>query len=196
MSYFLKNCCASVSIWKYPSDIFDQNDQERFMRLWTAHQPSVANYVHALVRDRGTAEDLLQETALMMLRRFTEYDERRSFVAWALGFARFKIMSLRRDSARSILVFDDEAMEQFTESWAEKSVETSAQRSALEGCIEKLAEHARRVVSMRYFEDLNAEEIAGRIGGSGAAVRVKIQRIRAQLRNCIERETRLENQRP
>ncbi|MGB6222156.1 sigma-70 family RNA polymerase sigma factor [Haloferula sp.] len=172
--------------------MLDQIDQERFMRLWTAKQPSVSNYIHALVRDRGAAEDLLQETALLMLRRFSEYDESRSFVAWALGFARFKVMSLRRDSARSILVFDDEALEQFTELWAEQSVETSDQRSALEGCIEKLADHARRVIRMRYFEGLNAEEIAGKIGGSGAAVRVKIQRIRSQLRICIDRQTRLE----
>jgi len=56
-------------------------DQERFMRLWTSAQPAVANFVHALVRDHGAARDVLQETALVIFRRFEEYDGERPFVA-------------------------------------------------------------------------------------------------------------------
>ena len=172
--------------------MLDQNDQERFMRLWTTTQPSVANYIHALVRDRTAAEDLLQETALLIFRRFAEYDEQRPFLAWALGIARFKVMGLRRDAARSLLVFDDDALEQFTESWAEQTIGKSERGAALESCIDRLAGHAQRVVRLRYFEDLNAEQIAGKLGGNGATVRVALQRIRAQLRDCIERQIRLE----
>ena len=70
------------------------------MRLWTTHQASVANYVHALVRDRPAAQDVLQETALLAFRKFPEYDAERPFVAWTLGIARFKVMGLCRDAAR------------------------------------------------------------------------------------------------
>jgi DNA-directed RNA polymerase specialized sigma24 family protein len=54
--------------------MLNQQDQESFMRLWTSVQPAVANYVHALVRDHGVAEDVLQETALVLFRKFPEYD--------------------------------------------------------------------------------------------------------------------------
>lgn len=166
------------------------------MRLWTAHQPAVANYVHALVRDRAAAEDMLQETALLIFRRFAEYDAQRPFVAWALGIARFKVMGLRRDAARSLLLFDEETLAHFTETWAEQSAGQSERRAALESCIDKLADHARRVVRLRYFEDLSAEQIARKLGGNGAAIRVTLQRIRTQLRDCIKRKIRLEGEMP
>lgn len=162
------------------------------MRLWTASQAPVANYLHALVRDRPTAEDLLQETALVLFRRFAEYDEKRPFLAWALGIARFKVMGLQRDAARSRLVFDDEALERFTETWAEQSAGPSGRGAALESCIETLADHAQRVVRLRYYDDLTADQIGEKLGGNGASIRVTLQRIRAQLRDCIERRSRLE----
>jgi RNA polymerase sigma-70 factor (ECF subfamily) len=172
--------------------MLDQNQQERFMRLWTIHQPGVANYLHALVRDRAAAEDLLQETALLIFRRFAEYDEQRPFVAWALGIARFKVLGMRRDKARCRVIFDDEALEKFTESWAEQASEPTARSEALESCIGKLADHAQRVVRLRYFEDMTADQIAAKLGGNGGSIRVTLQRIRTQLRECIDRQLRLE----
>jgi len=167
-------------------------DQERFMRLWTSAQPAVANFVHALVRDHGAARDVLQETALVIFRRFEEYDGERPFVAWALGIARFQVMGLQRDAARSLVVFDDELLEKFTDSWAELAPIVSDRSVALESCIERLAGHARRLVQLRYFEDLNAEQIAQRLGGNGASMRVTLQRIREQLRTCINQQVQLE----
>lgn len=172
--------------------MLNQNDQERFTRLWTAHQATVANYLHALVRERTAAEDLLQETALLIFRRFAEYDDERPFVAWALGIARFKVMGLRRDAARSRLVFEEEALERFTETWAEQAAGQSERGEALEHCLDQLADHARSVVRLRYFEDLTAEQIATKLGANGAAIRVTLQRIRTQLRECVERKIRIE----
>ena len=185
-------CYTPALSWKYPSEMLNQIDQERFMWHWTASQPSVGNFIQALVRDRATAEDLLQETALVLFRRFAEYDEQRPFVAWALGIARYQVLGMRRDLARSPLVFDDELLEKFTAAWAEQAVEQSDHGANLETCIDRLASHARHLIRMRYFEELNAEQIALRIGGNGASIRVTLQRIRGQLRNCIERQNQLE----
>ena len=162
------------------------------MRLWTGHQASVANYVHALVRDRSTAEDLLQEIALLAFRKFSEYDVQRPFVAWVLGIARFKIMGLRRDAARNRLVFDDKALETFTEQWAQQSLGRPERVEALDECLDQLANHAQNVVKLRYFEDLTAEQMAEKLGANSGSIRVTLQRIRTQLRECIERKMRLE----
>ena len=162
------------------------------MRLWTSAQPAVANYVHALVREHGAAKDVLQETALVLFRRFAEYDGQRPFVAWALGIARFQVMGLQRDAARSVITFDDEVLARFTETWAELAPAASDRAAALQTCIERLAAHARRLVQLRYFEELNAEVIAKRLGSNGPAVRVTLQRIREQLRACVERQLHLE----
>ena len=168
------------------------SDQERFMRLWTSAQPAVANYVHALVRDRGAAQDVLQETALVIFRRFLEYDGQRPFLAWALGIARFQVMGLQRDAARSRVAFDDELLAQFTDTWAELAPAMSDRGAALQACLDRLAAHARRLVQLRYFKDLTAEQIATRVGGNGPAVRVTLQRIREQLRTCVDRQLEIQ----
>ena len=174
--------------------MLSDHEQERFMRLWTSSQPAVANFVHSLVRDRGAAKDVLQETALVIFRRFEAYDGERPFVAWALGIARYQVMGLWRDAARSLVVFDDEVLEKFTRTWAELAPVISDRAAALEPCIDSLAAHARRLVQLSYFEELNAEEIAGRLGGNGPSIRVTLQRIREQLRTCIARQVQMEGE--
>lgn len=44
-------------------------------------------YVHALVRNLADADDVFQQTALALRRRFDTYDPARSFLNWALGVA-------------------------------------------------------------------------------------------------------------
>jgi RNA polymerase sigma-70 factor (ECF subfamily) len=171
-----------------------QHQQECYLRQWTSAQPSVANYVRAVVRDRAAAEDVLQETALVLFRKFAEYDEQRPFLGWALGIARFQVMGMQRDAARGKVVFDDEVLAKFTESWTEQASEVSERSVTLESCIERLAGHAQRLVKLRYFEEFNAEQIAEQLGGTGASIRMTLQRIREQLRACIERQTQLEGE--
>ena len=50
------------------------NNHEQFTRRWTEAQPIVAGYINAVVPDFQEAEDLLQDVAVILLRKFTEYD--------------------------------------------------------------------------------------------------------------------------
>lgn len=165
-------------------------EQERFLKLWAESQPAVVQYIHATVRDVTAAKDLAQETALVLFRRFAEYDGRRPFLAWALGVARFMVRGFHRDAARSRVWFDTELLDDFTERWAEAATVAPDRSAELEDCIERLPEGPRQLVQLRYFDQLTSMEIATRIGTSGAAVRMALQRIRDQLRNCIEQRLR------
>ena len=172
--------------------MLDERAQENFMQLWTTAQPALAGYIRAMMRDGAAAKDVLQETALVLFRRFGEYDGARPFLAWALGVARFQVLGFRRDQARSFLTFDAELLERFTEQWADAAPVADQRVEALQECLAKLAGRARAVVELRYFEELTAEEIARRSGGHGAAVRVTLQRIRERLRECITRRMQAE----
>jgi RNA polymerase sigma-70 factor (ECF subfamily) len=176
--------------------MLNEQEQLRFMRLWTAAQPAVSGYVRALVRDREVADEVLQETSLVLFRRFDEYDEQRPFVAWALGIAKFQVLSLNRDAARSRVAFDTELLVRFTETWGELAPGASDRSLFLQDCIQRLTARARQMARLRYYDELTAEEIARQIGGSGAAVRVALQRIRQQLRDCVERQLRAEGETP
>lgn len=172
--------------------MLNDQQQERFTRLWTEAQPVVVGYVHSVVRDAAVAKDIVQETALALLRKFPEYDERQPFLPWALGMAKFEILGHRRDTARSRLTFDPELFERFTETWGDVVQNAPNETGALQTCLDRLAQHARRVVQLRYFEALNATEIAARTGTNAGTVRVLLQRAREQLRLCVERQLRAE----
>ena len=82
----------------------------------------------------------------------------------------------------------------FTETWAELAPEKSDRALVLQDCIERLAARARQMVRLRYYEELTAEQIAVQIGGKGASVRVALQRIRHQLRECVRQQLAVEGE--
>ena len=152
--------------------MLNEQDQLRFMRLWTAAQPAVSGYVRSLVRNRSMADEVLQETSHVLFRRFDEYDEQRPFVAWALGVARFQVLSLNRDAARSRVAFDTELLVRFTETWGELAPGASDRSLFLQDCIQRLAARARQMVRLRYYDELTtSRDQADRWNGGGCASR-------------------------
>src|SRR5262245_6761341 len=97
--------------------------QERFTRQWTKAQPVVAGYIASLVPDTNDAEDLLQNVAVVLLRKFDEFDEKQSFTGWALGVARMEVLSTKRSHARSFICRNTDLVEAVTDSYARLSPE-------------------------------------------------------------------------
>ena len=168
------------------------DEHERFTEHWTEVQPVVSHFIHSMVRDSAAAKDVLQSTALVLLRKFSDFDSNRRFLPWAMAIAKFEVLAHRRDHARCLVSFDSELMDQLAESWVEFAPAVSDEVSALQGCVGKLPEQARRVVRLRYADDLNSKEIAKRLNRDAGNVRVMLQRIRLQLRECVERAMRAE----
>jgi RNA polymerase sigma-70 factor (ECF subfamily) len=87
-------------------------------------------------------------------------------------------------------------LDRFTELWAETATGASERSAALEVCLERLSSDSRQMVRLRYFEQLHSGEIAVRIGSSATAVRMALQRIREQLRACVEARLRIDGRLP
>ena len=170
----------------------DEDRQIRFTKLWTEAQPAVADYVQAVVRDSHAAKDIVQNTAIVLLRKFDEWDTNREFLPWAIGFAKFEVLAHRRDAARSRLVLDDTLLDAITETWPSVMTEVNREQSALKDCFETLAPKAREIVRLRYFEEMKLQQVAEQIDSSAGAVRIAMMRIRRQLLECVSRRLRTE----
>lgn len=167
--------------------MLDNEQQIRFTQLWTEAQPAVASYVRAVVRDAHVAKDIIQETALVLLRKFEQWDSSREFLPWALGFAKFELLAHRRDAGRSRLMFDDTLLTAITDAWPGAVAEIDGEQSALQECLETLAPKAREIVRLRYFDELGMPQVADRIGTTAGAARIAMMRIRRQLEDCVRR---------
>ena len=91
------------------------------LRHWTIVQPIVSSYVHSLVRDYSTRDDLMQDIAIAVLESFDRYDPAQPFAAWAIGIARNHLRLHFRTVHRSRLRFSDSFMDQLSESFSQVS---------------------------------------------------------------------------
>jgi RNA polymerase sigma-70 factor (ECF subfamily) len=156
--------------------------------LWTKAHPIVSAYLRASLRDFHRAEDMLQETAAVVAEKFTDYDPSRSFVAWALGVARNKVLHHLRTHSNDRHIFDEQTVREITDVYAELESEGSATSAALGICIDRVTGRPRKVLEMRYVRELTPAKIAAQTGMNANAVGVMLHRIRRSLRECIEKQ--------
>lgn len=166
--------------------MLDNEQQISFAKLWTNAQPAISAYVHAIVRDQDASRDIVQNTAILVLKKFESWDSSREFLPWALGFAKFEILAHRRDAARNRVVFSDELLESLTELWPVAMERVEPQQSLLLDCLERLDRKSRNMIDLRYFHDLKILDVAERVGSSSGAVRVALMRIRRLLEECVQ----------
>lgn len=163
----------------------ESETRERLARLWSEAESSVQAYVFSAVSGFHHAEDVVQQVALTVARRFDEYDEARPFVAWALWLAKSRIIDHYRKQASERRVFSDVVLDQIADVMSQQQPERSSKKAALDHCVGKLPEKSRKLLELRYLEDASVESVAKRIHSTGGAVRVMLFRIREILANCI-----------
>jgi RNA polymerase sigma-70 factor (ECF subfamily) len=108
------------------------------------------------------------------------------FVGWLLGIARNRVGLYRRKSYRERLIFDESAIDVLSAAFSEIPAIEVQKLEFLRGCMEKLNERDRQLCDLRYEENLKPSGIASKLGATSESVRKALQRIRDQLRNCIE----------
>lgn len=164
--------------------------QDRLAKLaqdWTRAQPVVAAFIASVVPDFHEAEDVLQSVAAAVVRKADSYDPGRSFLGWAIGVARYEVLMHARRSARDRHVFDERVIEQLEAACERLAPEWDERRRALSRCIEAISSRSRQLLELCYVDGLSPGRIAAKLGLDAAAVRVRLSRVRAELRQCIER---------
>src|SRR5260370_38282020 len=85
-----------------------QSRQAEFASCLREIQTRLYGYIHSLARDLNDTDDLFQQTALILWKKFDEFDSRRSFFSWACGIARLEVVNFLRSRARQRLYFSDD----------------------------------------------------------------------------------------
>ena len=64
-----------------------------FAELLRRNQTQLFGYIYSLVRDLDDADDLFQQTSLVLWDKYEQFDPTRSFVGWACGVARYEVLN-------------------------------------------------------------------------------------------------------
>lgn len=113
--------------------MMDSAHQEEFVRLFAQAQSALRGYALALSGSFRDSDDLVQEVAVILLRKFAEYDRQQPFVRWALGVARNVVLKSRRNYARHPLCFDSDLVASIGQRYAALAPELDARASHLRG---------------------------------------------------------------
>jgi RNA polymerase sigma-70 factor (ECF subfamily) len=161
---------------------------KQLMRLMTQHQRRIFGYIYTLVPDRHDAEDILQETSVVICEKFEQFKPGTDFVAWACQVAYWEVRRARQKFARAKVVFDQEVVDAVAQTAAETIAEVSARHEALAGCLQKLHARDREMVLTRYEPGCGVEEAAARSGRSLEAAYKALGRIRKLLHDCVSNQ--------
>ena len=162
--------------------------QEQFVRNLTNCQASLYAYILSLLPNRDDANDILQDTNLVMWRRSDEYVEGANFLAWAYKIARYKVLAHHRDSRRDRHIFDEQLFDCLADDAERRARDPNGVAALLEDCVEELPPIQRQLVEDRYAPDGSVQDMAQKLGQSAAALSVTLSRIRHTLLGCIQRK--------
>jgi RNA polymerase sigma-70 factor (ECF subfamily) len=161
---------------------------KRLMTLVTQHQRHIFSYIYTLVPDRHDAQDLLQETNLVIVEKFDTFEPGTDFVAWACQIAWWRVRAARQKFARSKVVFDDNVLEAVAHTAATMTEELSERHEALNRCLQKLHPRDREMIVSRYEPGGGVEEAGRRSGRSLVATYKALGRIRKLLLDCVSNQ--------
>lgn len=160
---------------------------EQFAQLLAKCQRRVFLYVLALVHRASDAEEILQETNLVLWRKFDEYQPGTSFQRWAYRIAYFEVMKFRQRQSRSERLFSDAMIKALAAEAERSDPALDSRRSALAECLKKLRARDRALVLARYGSGATTRSVAEALGRSIQGTRRSLHRIRMTLLACIER---------
>lgn len=161
--------------------------QAEYVRLITKHQSALYAYILSIHPNRAAAEDILQETNLVLWKRMDDLNEGASFQAWAFRIAYFQTMRyLKTRKRQSWLVFDDDMTAEIAEEAEEKQSGFEDKRQALRQCLSKLKRGDVTMLRLRYEENASLKDIGRQLDRTEGALKQVYLRIRRSLKQCIQ----------
>ena len=134
------------------------------------------------------ADDLFQQTSLVLWDKFEQFDPSRSFINWSCGVARYEVLNFLRSRSRKRLYFSDElnlALIEAHESLEHEQLDD--RRDALAGCMKKLRARDLELLETCYGRSVCIQEVASAWGRSTHSIHNSLRRLRRLLFECVRR---------
>lgn len=170
------------------SAVAEKRSREAFAGLFEHFAPRVKSFIMRAGAAPDVAEELAQETMLMVWRKAASFDASKAAVStWVFTIARNKrIDRLRRENRPEI---DPEDLKLDSETPDPAAAVSALQnRSILETAIKDLTEDQARVIRMAFYEDKSHSAIAEELGLPLGTVKSRIRLALGRLRTMVEQD--------
>ena len=167
-----------------------QADAEAFDPLYRRYVAPLYSYAFYHVRDHHDAEDITERAFLSALDALPAFEERgATFRAWLFRIAHNALMNHVRTRSRRRTEQLDTAVAYQSPDDVEATVARREDARRVWRAVGALPEERRRVVILRFVDELSSREIGDVLGRSEGAVRVLLHRaLREIARELADRE--------
>jgi RNA polymerase sigma-70 factor, ECF subfamily len=165
-----------------------RRDPRALAELYDRYGRIAYSLILRVVRDVGTAEDLVQETFLRVWTRAQGFDAQKGAIGpWLLAVARNRAIDYLRSASgreRNSVEFEEtEHPSLFIN--MEQGILDSDRARRVKAAVEKLSDSHRQVIELAYFEGLTQTEMAERMGQPLGTVKTWVRAALKSLRDQI-----------
>ncbi len=166
---------------------------ELFLRLFLSNQNQIHAFILTLVPNWTDADDIMQEAATAMWRKFDTFKLGSNFTAWALRVAHFEVLKFRKICQRDRLRFNEDILNMILDYSTPTFNEPDTHIEALQSCLSKLSKSDSQLIQMRYERFKTTKDLANHIDRSVHGLYKSLARIHNVLLQCVRRTLAQEN---
>ena len=163
-------------------------DENAFAELVNKHKKAVHALAWRVIGDFHIAEDITQDTFLIVYQRLHTLKDPNQFLGWLYVIARRRCYALIRkkrirtqplEDTETTMISKDVYSQHVIEERANTAID--AQREVVKRLLAKLKESERTVMTLYYLGEMTVEEISKFLGVSVGTIKSRLQRARIRL---------------
>lgn len=166
------------------------SETDDLIRRFAGIRASTLGYLRVVVRDPHLAEDLFQETSLVVLKKLDEFERSQDFATWVRGIAlNLARNALRKEKYLHLMPSPElaAAIERAHGSSSDRETgEMSGRLENLTRCMAQIEPRQKKLLELRYRQGATLRRIAQESGRTPEAVQVALSRVRQFLLKCME----------
>jgi RNA polymerase sigma-70 factor (ECF subfamily) len=172
------------------------NKKARVLKAAFGCRTELLAYARSLLGNFAAAEDAVQETMVVVMNKYDQFQEGTSILAWCRSIVRFEALRAKRqyqkEQSLAQQLIDDAVDAAFDEFQVCKNHdETASHREAIRHCLERLTDRGRAVLESRFADGFGYKQIGDQLGMTIEAVRKSLFRTKKQLHSCVESRLRV-----
>lgn len=178
---------------EYLIELAQAGDKKALAEIVKKYEQTIFNFAFKICRNKDKAEHTMQETFLSLIKSLNQFSGKSKLSTWLYTVVSNHCLMMARTNKKfenSASFDDDEALidEKSVADWSvspEKIIENNELKSLLDNAIEELPPDYKVVFMLRDVEGLSTEETAEIVNLSVPAVKSRLHRARAFLRNKL-----------
>ncbi|QDT66467.1 sigma-70 family RNA polymerase sigma factor [Calycomorphotria hydatis] len=159
-----------------------------FLRLFQDARDSIHRVAYSVTGSYSDADDVVQESALVMWEKFHQFETGTNFHGWArVIVSRLAISNVKKRRIAGKLVLSDEALKRVSQVCRGADELLELRREKMSECFADLAEKDRSLIRECYGSNETIKSVAKRRNWNIQSIYTRLKRIKHSMQKCVDR---------